>query len=233
MPLFEIVLPITSKFYWELDPFFYLFRKFWGNQIVTILSDNVLSIPKTKSAELRDVIDDGKWHGKFSANLLGYLLNCKTPNVIILMADYWITEKVNLNHINQAARYMIEHPEVIRLQISNGMGAGESEVVDKKGKIEIRDRSEFLRGSLIPGMWSRDLLIKHIRGGWDLWTFEQEMSRIINTTPEIKSYLMLPEIITYSHSTRTSSGVVNFNGFPSALREEVKGFVPSNFIIGE
>lgn len=231
MPLFEILLPITSGFYWELDPFFHLFRKFWGSQVVAIMSDQNPNIDRTRLVGLRDATGES-WGGKFSANLIGYLNDCKSPCVVILMADYWITERVNVNALRQLAKYMVAHPNVIRLQISNGMAAGKSDIVERWGMLEIRNRPEFLRGSLIPGMWSRDLLLRYVRGGWDLWTFEQEMSRIINATPEIQSYLVMPEIITYSHIVRTSARTINFSDFPANLRDEISGFVPGGFSIG-
>ena len=229
MPLFEVLLPITHTFHWELKPFFYLFRKFWNKrEVVTILSDVDPRIPKTRYIPIRDDIDFD-WAGKFSNNLYQYLNNDYLADyVIILMADYWLTDYVSIKDLRTSTRFMMSNQHVIRLQISNGMNSGDSQLVQTRDNIEIRERPMFFRGSLIPGLWSRRLLLKYLRGNLDMWGFEQVLSKDIESSPEIKSYLIMPEIIKYAHVAKTSTGVVDFRDFPLELREKIRGFIPIN-----
>lgn len=232
MPSFEILLPITQAFHWELKPFFHLFRKFWiGNQQVTILSDVDPQIPNTRFVPIRHTIAVD-WSGVFSNNLSSYLKHDAQSNyVIILMADYWLTDFVRVSLLRTLVRFMTDNPQVIRLQISNGMDSASSEVVCNYGKTEIRTRPEFFRGSLIPGLWSRKLLIEYLRPNLDLWGTEQVLSRDIEKSKRIKSYLVMPEIIKYDHICKTSTRLVNFISFPQELRNEIAGFIPNNFTI--
>lgn len=231
MPSFEILLPITHSFHWELKPFFYLFRRYWSEkQEVTILSDVDPKIPKTRYVNLRHTI--GKdWSGVFSNNLLEYLKNDSEADfVVILMADYWLTDFVLINKLKTLVEYMVDNPDVIRLQISTGMDSASSEVICKYGKMEIRNRKEFFRGSLIPGLWSKKLLIDYLRPNQDVWGTEQTLSRDIEKS-KVKSYLVMPDIIQYHHIAKTSSRLVDFREFPTNLTESVINFVPSNFSI--
>lgn len=231
MPSFEILLPITHSFHWELKPFFYLFRKYWSEkQKVTILSDVDPKIPKTRYVNLRHTI--GKdWSGAFSNNLLEYLKNDSEADfVIILMGDYWLTDFVSIDNLRTLVKFMSINSDIIRLQISTGMDSASSEVICKYGKMEIRNRKEFFRGSLIPGLWSKKLLIDYLRPNQDVWGTEQTLSRDIEKS-SVKSYLVMPDIIQYQHIAKTSSRLVDFREFPTNLTESIINFIPSNFSI--
>ncbi len=231
MPSFEILIPITAAFHWELGPFFHLFRRFWGDQEVTILSDSDPNIDRTRYIPIRDTIGNG-WIDKFSTNLLAYLINdCQADFIVLLMADYWLTKPILGRELDILVSFMQNSPQVIRLQISNGMDSLSSQLVEEYAGMQIRDRGEFLRGSLIPGLWSRRLLLRYLEAGWSLWTTETELSRIINGNADIKSLLVMPEIITYDHPVKSSASKVDFSLFPNDLRAEVIDMVPEGYTI--
>lgn len=229
MPSFEVLLPITSAFHWELGPFFYLFRKFWKEeQEVTILSDTDPQIPNTRFVPIRDSVG-GDWSGKFSNNLSAYLVNdCQTDFVVILMGDYWLTDFVYLEGLQTLIEFIASDRQIIRLQISPGMDDHFSWTVQHYKQMEIRDRDEMLRGSLIPGLWSKELLINCLRPHWNIWATEQELSKGIDRAG-LKSFLVLPDIFVYSHIARTSSGIVDLQLFPANLKEEVRRLIPGGY----
>lgn len=227
MPSFEILLPNTRAFHWELGPFFYLFRRFWGKRQVTILSDADPKIPLTRWVETRGTVG-ADWGGQFSNSLMAYLENdCRAEFLVILMADYWITAPVATHRLRTLAKFMAENRNVARLQISVGMGAGsDSEVIQRYDGLEIKDRPEFLRGSLIPGLWSKRLLLQLLEANWSIWHTEIALTRKIKESGA-KSYLVMPEIIDYAHIARTSHGEVNLSSFPFAA--EIEKFIPDGF----
>lgn len=228
MLLYEVLLPITHTFHWELKPFFRLFRKFWGKEEVAILSDLDPKIPGTRFVPIRHTIAID-WSGQFSNNLKAYLENDSQANfVVILMADYWLTNSVNLNNLKTLVKYMLENPDVIRLQISWGMDSKASDIVAHYEKMEIRNRKEFFRGSLIPGLWSKKLLIEYLRPNLDIWGTEKRLSDDIEKS-KVKSYLVMPEIIKYQHIVRTSARSVNLTEFPIDLKKDIVKFIPSKF----
>lgn len=227
MPSFEILLPITRAFHWELGPFFYLFRRFWGKRRVTILSDVDPKIPLTRWVETRGTVG-ADWGGQFSNSLMAYLENdCRSEFLVILMGDYWITRPVAVHRLRTLAKFMAESPNVIRLQISVGMGAGnDSEVIQRYDGLEIKDRPEFLRGSLIPGLWSKRLLLQVLEANWSIWHTEIALTQKIKASG-LKSYLVMPEIIDYAHVAKTSRDEVNLSAFP--LAAEIDRFIPDGF----
>lgn len=231
MPSFEILVPITSTFHWELGPFFYLFRKFWGQeQEVTILSNADPQIPLTRFVPIRDSIGND-WDGEFSNNLAAYLINdCQADYVVILMGDYWLTEEVYLEGLYTLIEFMVSDQQVVRLQISPGMDDNFSRTVQYYKQMEIRDRDELLRGSLIPGLWSRELLIKCLQPHLNIWATEVELSKEIDRVG-LKSLLTLPDVFIYSHIARTSSRVVDLQLFPETLKEEVRRLIPEGYNI--
>ncbi len=232
MPSFEVLIPITAAYHWELGPFFHLFRRFWGEQQVTILSDSDPQVADTRFIPIRHTIGGTGWIDNFSTNLLTYLQHdCQVDFVVILMADYWLTKPVLTKGLEILVNFMQSSPQVIRLQISNGMDSMSSYIVADYAGMEIRDRGEFLRGSLIPGLWSKQLLLKYMQAGWSLWTTELELSRIINGNSELKSLMVMPEIITYDHPVKSSASKVDFSLFPVELTEEVRGFIPGGYDI--
>lgn len=232
MPSYEILLPITEKFHWELGPFFWLFRRFWGERReVTILSDADPRFHRTRWVKTRGTVGID-WGGQFSNSLIAYLENdSRSDFLVILMGDYWLTGPVALHRLRTLARFMRENQNVIRLQISTGMGAGQdSKVVQQYHGLEIRNRPEFLRGSLIPGLWSKRLLLQLLEANWSVWHTEIALTRKIKASG-LKSYLVMPEIIDYAHIAKTSRGEVTLSELRPDLVDEIAKFIPDGFMI--
>ncbi len=231
---YEILIPITADFQWELKPFYTLFKKFWGDAQITVLSDRDPQIPELRFVKTKVPIDVRRadWSGTFTNNLLAYLKNdCATEFLIIMMADYWIADKVNLVALQSAVDYMASHRNVIRLQISNGMVVGNDDCIDNCGDAKIYNPPVFLRGSLIPGLWSKQQLIKHLPKNLSMWGMEIELSKIINKTPNLHSWIIVPHPIAYEHCISTSSKRANLSVFPMALHAMISEFIPLDFII--
>lgn len=240
MPSFDVVVPITSKFHWELKPFCHLFEKFWPGQSLIILSDKNPGIGRTTFIKARN--EDREWQGQFSGILKQFLqYDFASDFLVILMADYWITEPVKADEISSLVRYMKARPVIMRSQIALGVnknvGAISQQFIQFWGNLSIYGCPDnkpdcFLTGSLIPGLWNRKLLMNILETGWNVWETEIELSKRV-TAGRAKSVQVDPALLTYTHNARTRSNKVDLRNFPAKLKKEIREMIPQNFMVCE
>lgn len=239
MPSYEVVIPITSKFHWELNPFCYLFKKFWFGQSIIILSDKNPDLPEISFIKTEHSYN-GEWHNHFSDALIGFLKNdCQSDFVILLMADFWLIKKVDQYLINSLASYMSKHNNVLYCDMARPIRNDPKNkpafnFVESWNKLTywncpIHQRDCFLRAALVPAMWQTKLLLELLNTGWGLWETELNLSHKVKTNPGIETYLVSPLLLEYKQLAFSRAKSIDLRNFS----EDIRMMIPSGFTINE
>lgn len=121
---------------------------------------------------------------KWSDGLIRYLNTITDDLVILLLEDYWLIRQANRGLIYTAAGYMIDHPEVIRFDLSSDrMFNKEARYVGSIGLMDICEVKADYSISFQAAIWRRDLLLQVLKPGETPWEAELNGSRRLNQLP--------------------------------------------------
>ncbi len=174
------------------------------------LHDRYFNIPVTLSAEedysngkyrfLKPPFGDPILNGAFGDSLRWTLEQVKDKYIIIMLADYFINRKVNVNTLKKIGQYMTKEGDILRCEIGTNRGLGQLDEVDTYKGVSIREDKNWLATSLCPGIWDRKKLLKIIKGA-TAWDVELATNReFLNT--DWRSVGVYPEPIDYENVIR-------------------------------
>ena len=158
-----------------MNAYVHLHQKYWGVP-VTLLAEEDYSGGEFEF--LRPPEGEGvRWQGEeiatdsFSSVLIWYLRQIEDKHVIIMLADYMITEPVDEKRLLQLEEYMCAHGNILRGQVGDDGGYCCGQKTDVYKDISIWE-GNFLPTSLTPGMWDRALLLEMMDIGLSAWAME-------------------------------------------------------------
>lgn len=234
MPSFEVFVPVSNEFLWELGPFFY----FWDSRCglpVTVLSSKDPGLPHARHVRVRTGYRDDDWYfGTFSDGLILFLAqDCAAPLVVLMEPDYWLSRPADLGTLDLLAGYMLERPDVLRMQVSaNGNTWQRMAKVEEWRGLEVRGdpkgRSpEFFPVSLTAGLWNRELWLQLLRPGWNPWETETK-GHVAFMEMNLRSLAVEKAPFEYNHAARTSARKVHLSAMPPEDAAAVRPFVPGH-----
>ena len=170
------VLTLTSNDYVHmLSPFAYLFNKYWNDkQHVTALRYD--KRPPYLPANFYAPAAGNQDKLTFSDGLRRWLeLNYPSEVFIMMLEDYWLTERVNVSAINTLVDYMTHNPQVAKIDLSGDRMKFDHIDYPSVGNIEmIRSTDDApYQFSLQAALWRRDFLLRFIDHRETPWQFEQ------------------------------------------------------------
>lgn len=114
----RIIIYSSDKTQWSLQPFAYLFNRYWSERIgvdVYLNSPMPFDLP-------RNFITHGigafKPADEWSTDFINALKSLDDEVICVMMDDYWLNRRVNAEAVYWCAGYMIEHPEVARFDLT-------------------------------------------------------------------------------------------------------------------
>jgi hypothetical protein len=232
MPLFEVFVPVSDEFHWELGPYFHFHDLRWGCP-VTVLghSDPGLGTFVPVRAGIRE---DDWYFGMFSDGLIEFLKrDCREPLVVLMEPDYWLSRDANLKVLDLLAEYMLERPDVLRMHLSvNGNACDRLTLVEEWRGLTVKGdpkgRSpEIFPVSLTPGMWNRELWLQLLRPGWNPWETETKGHEVF-LGMDVKSLAVTDPPLEYWHAARTRDRKVALSTMPPEDAAAVRPFVPKH-----
>jgi hypothetical protein len=228
-----IAVFVSNKFQSELDPFFWLFNQFWSEtQPVEVVTINRPELPyrNLKYVRVHDaLLTEGDWDfGRYSDGVQWYLRQLKTPLVIILDSDYWLTDPVDLGTLDILVDYMLDNPDVLRIQLGNQSGIDQYAIAREpyQGLVLLDCHEDnphcFLKVSWIPGIWNRDLLQSVLQPNWNPWECEVEGTEKLKGMEGIRSLGSNRCVVRYRHICSTRLKRVHLSAFPLRLGQEIR-----------
>lgn len=170
----EIIVMACKYNMWCVDPFMHQFNKHWGDHVTLVTEASYETSPQCKVLGLpRKFLFKGNCPPKFFSNTLMWALqNTANEFAILLLADYWLYEKVNVDMIHKTLEYMRANRNVLRVDLGDRPRHGQMHSVNDFIIECTSKRDCFLTTSLTPGMWSKKNWLTILGPNWTPWQTE-------------------------------------------------------------
>ena len=172
--------------------------------------EKYFNMPVTLSAEadysngkyrhLKPPFGDPILNHNFGSTLRWTLERVKDKYVIIMLIDYFINKKVNINMLKKIGQYMTQEGNILRCDIGTNRGIWGVPEVDSYKGLSIREENPCLATSLCPGIWDRKKYLEIMKGD-TAWDVELATNReFLNT--DFRSVGVYPEPMDYENVIR-------------------------------
>lgn len=181
----------NQKYAWCIQPFAYLFNKFWSElQEVVVVSDILPDYDLPPNFTVRSMngnhpLPKENW----SDGLIVMLQNIPDDVFVLMLEDYWLVRKVDNAGVDTLADYMRIHQDILRVDLTddrqyNGhmkdIGAwGHYDLIETPGVSEYQM-------SLQAGIWNRNLLISLLRPELDPHQVELYLSPTLHERGDMR-----------------------------------------------
>jgi hypothetical protein len=176
----KIILPTYRTIGWIVKAYAHLHNIYWGAPVVLLAEDDYsegqFEFVRPPLEELISWSEPGDIPGEipnrhFTDILIWYLRQIEDRHVIIMLADYLLTEPVNVQLIKQLQEYMELNDRILRGHIGYSSAFYQGQCVDRYKDLDIWEGKIF-PASLCPAMWSRELLLEMMLPSNTAWDFE-------------------------------------------------------------
>jgi len=174
----NILVPTSNEYAHCITPFSYLFNKYWSDkQPVTVIRYDVRP-PKVADNFYKPSLGnqaDYTW----SSGIAAFLKDYDSDLFILMLEDYFIHQPVDIEAIKQLWDFMIEHPEIVKIDLSDDRLKYPHEEFWIK-TIKSADDAPW-QTSLQAAIWRKDYFLRFLDPTENAWQFEKEgTKRVIN-----------------------------------------------------
>lgn len=167
------VIVLTSNAYLQcLPPFAYLFNQFWGKeQAVKVVRYEVR--PRNLPANFTNFAIGNQAEYTWSSGLLKYLEHHKGNLILLMLEDYFIDQTVNEIVMGWAWSYMLDHPEIAKIDLTNDRLKVAHTQYDKAMGLIQSDPDTQFQTSTQAAIWRVDYLKRFLDPDENPWQFER------------------------------------------------------------
>lgn len=148
-----------------LNIFFRFFKENWCSCEMPIYIG--LEKKKVRVEGCEVLLSDEKHWAK---RIKDYLRKIPTPNVLVILDDFIIEEKVDNNKINEFCQIMVDNPDVVNISLAD--------IYDKKNRkteftnlMQRKRTGEYLVNMQV-GIWNKEILLSLLRDAESPWQTE-------------------------------------------------------------
>ena len=223
---FTVVVSTCDKYHelWKIH-FHFLFKNWPSlvkNNIPIILTNNKIPF-NHKNVISANLGDDFNW----SDNIIRTLKKVETKYVVLLLEDYILDAKVNVNRLQEIIDYMDQtkaaYTELIEEKIAIE-AEDEIKYPENIDNLIIKSKNTKYRASLQATVWNGKILSKLLKNGESAWSFEHKASERSNNLDN-NFYMVIKEnVISYKnavHNKKYNQDVIAY------INENGLNFSPS------
>ncbi|MDD5517857.1 MAG: hypothetical protein PHV98_00715 [Candidatus Omnitrophica bacterium] len=221
------VVVLTSNDYVHCVPAFaYLFNKFWSPKQQVTIARYEIRPPKVADNFYRPCIGQQS-HFTWSSGLLEFLKGYNSELILLMLEDYFLIEQVDTYTINELWQFMLDNPEVVKVDLSDDrLKYSHEDFLIKLIKSD--DDSEW-QTSLQAAIWRVDFLKRFLNPAENAWQFEKEGTKRVIAARQAKGFdgLILGtknppmKYINAIGGHGTNPGNYDFKKFPGWLKREL------------
>jgi hypothetical protein len=168
--LLQVVVLTSNKYVHCLPPFAYLFNRFWdAGQAVKVVRYDVRppKMPGNFTNFAVGIQEDYTW----ARGLQKYLAYHTSDLILLMLEDYFIDKPVNVQAIQKAWQFMMDNPEVAKVDLTDDRLKVEHDSFDE---VFVRSNglSQF-QTSLQAAIWRKDYLLRFLHPDENPWQFER------------------------------------------------------------
>jgi hypothetical protein len=183
----DVVVSVSDKYLWSLRPFAYLFNKYWSpNQRVIVAGYSVPDFAMPENFYFYSIAQPQYHKERWADGIIKFLEVYNQSHFVLLLEDYWLCRKVDINTVHSALRYTIDNPHVLRFDLTaDRLYASGAEDIGYYENIDlIRAKGSQYEMSLQAGIWNKNLMLNvlttlpdHLHSAWDV---ELDGTTIVN-----------------------------------------------------
>jgi hypothetical protein len=184
----DVIVSVSDKYLWALRPFAYLFNKYWSYEqrvVVAGYTPPDFDLPRNFLFYSISVPCYDKDH--WGDGLMEFFQMYTGEQFVFMLEDYWIQRKVDTNAIEVFGKYLEQHPDVLRVDLTGDRlyagGMKDIGSYDRYDLIEAPGSQYQL--SLQAGIWNKSQFLKVLSMLPDekrsAWAFELDGSYIVNS----------------------------------------------------
>jgi hypothetical protein len=233
----NIVISVSDKYLWCLQPFSYLFNKYFSQVIDVEIAGYTPPRFKLPSNFHFNSISQPqypkeRWVDGFSKFLSGY----RKSHFILFLEDYWISRKVNLEVVNTMFTFIENNPRVMRVDLtSDRLYAGGIRDAGYYGYCDmVESPGSQYQMSLQAGIWSTELFLELLyklpEGSHSAWDVELTGTAILNENLGIRVFGTRQHPIRYINGMNNAIEGVNLKGLCSEDIQAIKGMIPTQIL---
>ena len=231
---YKIILLGTHEYNWLLNPFMFLFRKYWGSGKIVYITDKVIDDIDCMQVP---AYSEGvwNWHQWFSNGLVSICEYYKDELLVVFLLDHWLNRPVNLNYVNQLAEYMHQHDNIIRGNLTVGTCLDNyGKIIDTYKDLDIvsvpshHRHCSFGGGiTFCPSIFNANNLLKVLGNHWSFHDTEKLGTESMNNLKSIgtKQPILYRTHAMY-HQKRNTVSLVGLN-------DDIKEMIPDDWTIEE
>lgn len=172
----KVIVLTCNKYQWLLQPFMYLFNRYWSELQPVIIggfSYPEFYTPPNFTYQLIDRYDypPNKW----SDGLIKLLMQIPDRHVVLMLEDYWLSRTVDHEAIIGCYHYIKDRPEVLRIDLTaDRLYAGGMFDVESFGRLDIIEtpHDSPYQFSTQAGIWNKERLFEILQLGKTGWEAE-------------------------------------------------------------
>lgn len=186
----DVIVSVSDKYLWALQPFALLFNKYWGsNQRVIVAGYSVPQFKLPDNFLFYSIATEQYPKEKWADGLRDFLNVYQYPYFTLLLEDYWLSRKVDVEAIHDLTDYMDGRGNVLRMDLTGDrLYAGGMRQIGYHTRFDLVEAvgSQY-QMSLQAGIWNRELLLGVLdnlpQDRHSAWDVELEGTTIINRMP--------------------------------------------------
>lgn len=176
-PTVRIIVPTSNDYVHALPGFAYLINKHWPNQSATVLRYDVRPPKLPGNFYAQSLGDQSDWF--WSEGLRAYVERYAPSLFILMLEDYYLKNDVNAAAVVDLWHYMIEHPEVAKIDLTGDrMKVPHGEPFDAGGVQVVKsDDTAAWQTSIQAAIWRKDFFLRFATLPETPWQFEKAGTR--------------------------------------------------------
>ncbi len=224
----RVFVTTSDKYLWLLKPFAFLFNIFWSSlQPVVVAGYTPPDFELPSNFTFHSIDDHNYPVQQWSTGWRKFLEAMPDEYFVWMYEDLVLNRYADLEAINSLVEYAMCRPNILRIDLGTDRlythDPRYTPDYDTYGRLNIiRSFPDWpYHMSTQPAIWNKRLLLQVIQPDWTPWQAELEGGKYIRDNWLVLATRQIP--LQYSHLIISSNpGVVNVEGIPSHLVEEMK-----------
>lgn len=168
-PLLITVLA-SNEYLHCLSPFAYLFNKYWSiHQPVRVIRYEIR--PRNLPVNFTNFAIGKQSDFSWSSGLIKYLNYYEGDLVLLMLEDYFLSQRVNADTVAAMWEQMSRNPQIAKIDLSGDRNKVSSREFNDD-LLQIDDEAQF-QTSLQAAIWRKDFLLQFLKPDESPWQFEK------------------------------------------------------------
>ena len=177
--MMRVIVRTCDKYLPALRPFSWLFNKYWSpNQPVVVGGFTPPDFELPTNFSFHSIGSKGDYPvERWSDGLIAFLKAIPDEVFVLMLEDMWMPRHVDVEAVQNLCRYMHQFKRVLKIDLcADRLYTGKATDYGAFHRLDLvlSDRASEYQMSLMPGLWRKELLLRHLVPGETPWQVEKQ-----------------------------------------------------------